>query len=102
MSKKFKHMSSLILEKRLATEISQSAMSIELGYKNGQFISNVERGQCTIPSKKFHLTAKLLNISIKELIKAYKQDVQDNIIRDINVELERDGMEMDLSTGFVK
>ena len=47
----FKNIAELIKTKRLQHPkgYSQSELSHLLGYKNGQFISNVERALCNIP-----------------------------------------------------
>ncbi len=49
----FKNIAKLIRTKRLQhpKAYSQSELSHLLGYKNGQFISNVERALCNIPLK---------------------------------------------------
>lgn len=53
---------------------SQSELSQLMGYKNGQFISNVERGLCSIPKKKIKKLANILNINKEELFTAILTD----------------------------
>lgn len=48
--------------------LSQTELSKELGYKNGQFISNIERGFCSVPVKSLCLLAETLNLD-KDVIK---------------------------------
>jgi len=52
----------LIKQKRFEKRISQSQLSEKLGYKNGQFISNIERQRCGVPIGKAKLLCELLEI----------------------------------------
>lgn len=72
----FKNIAKLIREKRLGHPkgYSQLELSHHLGYKNGQFISNVERALCNIPLKMLSKISELLNISRQELIEAILSD----------------------------
>jgi len=74
----FKHIAKLVKEKRQASEkrYSQSELSTELGYKNGQFISNVERGKCAIPLKMLAKTCEVLGISADEMKDAMVKDYE--------------------------
>ncbi len=65
----FTHISKLIRTKRLMhpKRYSQSELSTSLGYKNGQFISNVERGLCSIPLKMLTKVSGVLDIEVSEL-----------------------------------
>ncbi len=65
----FKNIAKLIKEKRVShlKQYSQSDLSHMLGYKNGQFISNVERGLCSIPMKMLSKVSNILDIEIDEL-----------------------------------
>ena len=49
-------------------------MSHLLGYKNGQFISNVERGLCNVPLKMLRRVSEVLGIPKEELKKAILDD----------------------------
>lgn len=62
MSSNFDQMAKLIKKKRAEKKLSQGQLSFKLGYKNGQFISNVERGLCGIPAKKASTLCKILGI----------------------------------------
>lgn len=53
---------------------SQSELSHLLGYKNGQFISNVERALCNIPLKMLGRVSEVLNIPPQELKDAILKD----------------------------
>lgn len=53
---------------------SQTELSQMLGYRNGQFISNVERGLCSVPKKKLKKLAQILDIDKTELFTAVLED----------------------------
>lgn len=74
----FDNIAKLIREKRTqhAKGYSQSELSNLLGYKNGQFISNVERGLCNIPLKMLTKVAQILDISHSDLKEAILKDQQ--------------------------
>ena len=65
----FKNIAKLIRTKRLQHPkgYSQSELSHLLGYKNGQFISNVERALCNIPLKMLVKVSGVLDIDPAEL-----------------------------------
>lgn len=48
----FPNIATAIRQHRNAKGISQSELSKLIGYKNGQFISNIERGLCSLPFEK--------------------------------------------------
>lgn len=77
----FKHIAKLIRTKRLnhPNGLSQSDVSKLLGYKNGQFISNVERGLCNIPLKMLPKICEILTIPKEELKKAIMNDHEETI-----------------------
>ena len=58
---------------------SQSELSNLLGYKNGQFISNVERSLCNIPLKMLNRVSDILNISHVELRDAILKDHENTL-----------------------
>ena len=74
----FKNIAKLIRTKRINHEkaYSQSELSHLLGYKNGQFISNVERGLCNIPLKMLGPVSVVLNIEPNELKSAILKDIE--------------------------
>ena len=57
-------------------EFSQSELSHLLGYKNGQFISNVERGLCNIPLKMLGKVCEILHIGPQEMKQAMMVDFE--------------------------
>jgi transcriptional regulator with XRE-family HTH domain len=72
----FEHIAKLIRTKRMnhPKGYSQSDLSHLLGYKNGQFISNVERGLCSIPLKMLGRVSEILDIPKSELKDAVLND----------------------------
>jgi DNA-binding Xre family transcriptional regulator len=79
--RKFNHIAALVKEKRLAHPrgLSQSDLSQLLGYKNGQFISNVERALCNIPFKMIGKLCKVLSITPDDIKRAMLQDHEDTL-----------------------
>ncbi|MBT3585821.1 MAG: helix-turn-helix transcriptional regulator [Halobacteriovoraceae bacterium] len=77
----FRHIADLIKTKRTthAERYSQSDLSHLLGYKNGQFISNVERGLCSIPLKMLKKVSQILEISPLELKDAVLKDYRETL-----------------------
>ena len=77
----FSYVAKLIKEKRLShpQRYSQSQLSKTLGYKNGQFISNVERALCNIPLKMLTRVSEILDISHSELKEAILKDHEETI-----------------------
>ncbi len=79
--RKFSHIAALIKKKRLSHPqgLSQSDLSHLLGYKNGQFISNVERALCNIPFKMMNKVCEILQITPAEIRQAMLNDYEDTI-----------------------
>ncbi len=72
----FENIAKLIKSKRIGhpKAYSQSELSHLLGYKNGQFISNVERALCNIPLKMLSKVSEILDITSRELSDAILAD----------------------------
>ncbi len=72
----FENIAKLIRTKRLSHPkgYSQSELSNLLGYKNGQFISNVERALCNIPLKMLRKVSEVLDIKPEEIKAAILRD----------------------------
>lgn len=77
----FKHIAKLIRTKRInhPKNYSQSELSQMLGYKNGQFISNVERGLCNVPLKMLKKISDVLDIHHDELKQAILKDNEETL-----------------------
>lgn len=72
----FENIAKLIRTKRLnhPKGYSQSELSHLLGYKNGQFISNVERALCNIPLKMLGKVSEILDIDSEDIKQAILKD----------------------------
>ena len=77
----FKNIAELIKSKRLQhpKAYSQSELSHLLGYKNGQFISNVERALCNIPLKMLGKVTDVLDITPEALKEAILRDHEETL-----------------------
>ena len=72
----FENIAKLIKDKRLGHPkgYSQSELSNLLGYKNGQFISNVERALCNVLLNMLRRVTEVLDIPASDLKKAILDD----------------------------
>ena len=61
-SKNFSAIAQFVSKHRKLKGISQMSLAKKIGYKNGQFISNIERGLCSIPPEKAKVLCKELVI----------------------------------------
>lgn len=77
----FKNIAMLVRTKRInhPKSYSQSDLSELLGYKNGQFISNVERGLCNVPLKMMKQVSEILDISQEELKTCILKDHEETL-----------------------
>jgi transcriptional regulator with XRE-family HTH domain len=93
----FDSIAKLIKSKRLGHPkgYSQSELSHLLGYKNGQFISNVERGLCNIPLKMLNRISQILNITPEELKREILKDHEVTLNNFLEKGKEEDGSEVD-------
>lgn len=73
----FENIAKLIRTRRInhPKSYSQSELSSLLGYKNGQFISNVERALCNIPLKMLGKVSEVLDINPNDLKRAMASDL---------------------------
>jgi len=67
--------------------ISQSKLSKSLGYRNGQFISNVERGICSIPLDKVAKVADVLKLDSGTLRDALVEDYEARVNKALSAPL---------------
>lgn len=79
----FKNIAELVRAKRVShsSNYSQSDLAILLGYKNGQLISNVERGQCGIPLKMMNKISEVLDIDPDELKATILRDHEETLTK---------------------
>jgi len=55
-------------QRREDNGLTQDQLSKLLGYKNGQYLSNIERGLCGIPQKNIKHFADILRVNKNEII----------------------------------
>jgi len=99
----FKNIAQLIRTKRMnhPKGYSQSELSHLLGYKNGQFISNVERALCNIPLKMLRKVSEVLDIPSEELKNAILKDQEETLNNYLyNLKPSKKEKEVALSTEF--
>jgi len=84
----FNNVAALIKKTRLEhpKKYSQSQLSYLLGYKNGQFVSNVERGLCSIPLKMLSITCRVLEIDPSILKEALLRDQSETLNRYLSMD----------------
>lgn len=74
-----KNVANLILKSRKAKGLSQRKLAELLGYHSGQYVSNFERGECSLPMMKFIECCDILGIRYvylrNALIKDYTAEV---------------------------
>ena len=77
----FYHVANLVRTKRVnhPQKYSQSELSRSLGYRSGQFISNVERALCSIPLKMLKRASEVLDICPEELKQAILKDQEETL-----------------------
>jgi hypothetical protein len=82
----FKNIAFLIRTKRInhPKSYSQSDLSLLLGYKNGQFISNVERGLCNVPLKMMKKISEVLDIMPEDIKSAILKDHEETLTNFFN------------------
>ena len=97
----FENIAKLIRLKRVnhAKGYSQSELSHLLGYKNGQFISNVERALCNIPLKMLRRVSEILDITQDELKTAILKDHEQTLNNYLSSNLKPENMPDDDEEG---
>lgn len=79
--KNFKHIAEFVKTRREEVGLSQTELSQSIGYKHGQFISNIERGMCSLPAPKIRSLAISLKTTNRPIIDAMVADFHDNLVR---------------------
>lgn len=77
--REFRNIGKLVKTARETKGLSQTQLSKELGYKNGQFVSNIERGICSIPHEKIRTLSTLLEVDPQDVKTAIIQDYSTTI-----------------------
>lgn len=85
-NRSFEGIATLVKKYRLKhpKKLSQVELSNLLGYKNGQFVSNVERGICSIPLKALRDLQRILMIPQEELVNAMVSDFEKTVVNHLN------------------
>lgn len=83
MKRVFKTEARLLTRKRRDKKLTQTQLSKLLNFKNGQFISNIERGLCGLPNKSVMKTCEILDINIFEYKDAKKSDYNINLNNEV-------------------
>lgn len=86
MTKQFNTVATLIRSARKSEGLSQSKLSERIGYKNSQFVSNVERGLCSIPRKNILIFADFLSMDPERIRDAMLADERIDINRHIEAQ----------------
>lgn len=81
--KTFQNIAIAVKTNRETANISQGLLAKAVGYKNAQFISNVERGLCSIPAEKVKVLSKTLNIAEEEIINAMVADYKESLKKNL-------------------
>jgi transcriptional regulator with XRE-family HTH domain len=76
----------LMRERRRELKLSQRELSAAVGFstKEGQFISNVERGKCQFPVKFINKLATALDVSNETVIELMTNDYKNAIIKEVS------------------
>ena len=77
--------SKLIKQRRKDLNLSQTELSGMIGFstKQGQFVSNIERGRCQFPIKFINKLANALEVSNETVIELMAQDYKNAIIKEV-------------------
>ena len=79
-----KHISTLIRKRRLDLKLTQEQLSKRLGYKNLQYISNIERELCSFPPKRLLDLSSALCVTPKDIKDALIMDFIESIDGELN------------------
>ena len=63
-------------QKRVRVGLSQRDLALKLGYGSAQFISNIERGEASVPPKMARKLVTILNLSERELVRVLVQEYE--------------------------
>ena len=78
-NKQFYQIGSFIRQRRVELGgISQVKLSEAMGFKGGQYVSNIERGLCSIPPEKILIVADMLKLNVEDIIDKMAEDFKIN------------------------
>jgi transcriptional regulator with XRE-family HTH domain len=75
----------LMIERRKQLRLSQTKLSTKLGFseKNGQYVSNIERGRCQFPTRFINKLANVLEVSEETIIELMTNDYREAVKREV-------------------
>jgi transcriptional regulator with XRE-family HTH domain len=76
MAYKYALIGKYLKKKRVDAGLSQRAVGVRLGYGSAQFISNIERGEASIPPKVVRKLIPLLKISERDIMRVMMQEYE--------------------------
>lgn len=79
----FRETAKIVKINRVKKEMSQKNLAQAVGFRNGQFVSNIERGLCAVPLKKIVAMSKLLDIHPVDLGNAIVTDFSNKVAANI-------------------
>ena len=87
MKMTFKNIAYQLSTNRYKTDFSQADFAVKLGYRNGQFISNIERGLCNLPPHLIVKASEILQINPERMIDAMVKDYADSLNQEVKLQL---------------
>lgn len=83
MQIKSNHVAKFILERRKEKSIGQQKLQelIFEGKRSGQFISNIERGKCQLPSKHIRKIAEILEVEADQIVDLLVADYKEAVVK---------------------
>ena len=84
----FSHIAQVLKEGRLGAELSQNDLAKIMGFKNGQFVSNIERGKCSLPAKNIVKLCKVLSLDFGHVVEGMTADYKFRITQKVLKDLE--------------
>lgn len=90
MKIKANYISKYIRSRRVALGMSQEALKRKLGWKGktSQYISNIELGKCSVPTKSLQSLANALWVDNKVLVDLLVQDYRDSLEAELASKLQ--------------
>lgn len=79
MSEYFNNIAQLVRDNRYKNKLSQVEVTNALDYKSSQYVSNLERGLCSIPANKISELSDILNLPTEDIIDAMVNDYKNRI-----------------------
>lgn len=79
--KRTQHLSRILKVSRENADLTQADVSVKFGYTSPQFISNMERGICAIPTPLLPRFSKIYNVPLSKLIDAKVKDYREKLIK---------------------